>query len=79
MPIGHDSAVVRQLRTLFELGSSAELSDGQLLERFATERGETAELALACWWSGMDPWFCASAGACSATCTTPRMHSRRRF
>jgi RNA polymerase sigma factor (sigma-70 family) len=43
--IGKDGAVVRQLRTLFQVGTTRELTDGQLLERFATERGETAELA----------------------------------
>jgi RND family efflux transporter MFP subunit len=47
MAVGHDGAVVRQLRALFELGTTAELSDGQLLERFATDRTEAAELAFA--------------------------------
>jgi RNA polymerase sigma factor (sigma-70 family) len=35
------------LKTLFEDGVPAELTDGQLLERFATGRGESAELAFA--------------------------------
>jgi RND family efflux transporter MFP subunit len=44
--IGRDAGV-RQLRTLFNLGTVGELTDGQLLEWFATERGEAAELAFA--------------------------------
>ncbi len=47
MAIGKDGAVGRQLRTLFNVGAIRELSDGQLLERFATDRGESAELAFA--------------------------------
>src|SRR5262245_54612396 len=43
---GRDAGV-RQFRTLFNLGTVGELADGQLLERFATERGEAAELAFA--------------------------------
>jgi RND family efflux transporter MFP subunit len=45
--IGRDGAVRRQLRTLFNVGAVRELTDGQLLERFATDRGEAAELAFA--------------------------------
>ena len=40
-------AIRRQLRTLFNLGAIGELTDGQLLERFATRGGEAAELAFA--------------------------------
>ena len=47
MGIGKDGAVRRQLRTLFNVGAIRELTDGQLLERFATDRGEAAELAFA--------------------------------
>ena len=47
MGIGKDGAVLRQLRTLFNVGAVRELTDGQLLERFATDRGEAAELAFA--------------------------------
>ncbi len=47
MGIGKHGAVRRQLRTLFNVGAVRELTDGQLLERFATERGEAAELAFA--------------------------------
>jgi HlyD family secretion protein len=45
--IGKDGAGGRQLRTLFNVGAIRELSDGQLLERFAAGRGEAAELAFA--------------------------------
>ncbi len=47
MVIGGDGAVLRQLRTLLNVGAVRELTDGQLLERFATGRGEAAELAFA--------------------------------
>ena len=47
MAIGKDEMVRRQLRTLFNVGAVRELTDGQLLERFATDRGEAAELAFA--------------------------------
>jgi HlyD family secretion protein len=45
--IGKDGAVLRQLRTLFNVGTVRDLTDGQLLEQFATDRGEAAELAFA--------------------------------
>src|SRR5262249_29254946 len=37
----------RQIRALFDLGIIGELTDGQLLERFATSGGEAAERAFA--------------------------------
>jgi len=42
-----DGGVGRRLQTLFNVGVVRELTDGQLLERFATGRGEGAELAFA--------------------------------
>jgi HlyD family secretion protein len=39
--------VQRQLRTLFNLGTIGELTDGQLLERLTTQSGEASELAFA--------------------------------
>ncbi len=42
-----DRAAARQLLTLFDVGTIGDLSDGQLLERFATEPSEAAELAFA--------------------------------
>jgi hypothetical protein len=41
-----NGAVLRQLRTLYNLGTIGDLTDGQLLERFATDATEVAELAL---------------------------------
>ena len=40
-----DGATVRQLRILYNIGTIGELTDGQLLERFATDSDEVAELA----------------------------------
>jgi RND family efflux transporter MFP subunit len=45
--LGKDGIVVRQLRTLFNVGAVRELTDGQLLERFAAGPGEAAERAFA--------------------------------
>ncbi len=42
-----DSLVLGQLRALMTVGSIGDLTDGQLLERFATGQGEAAELAFA--------------------------------
>jgi HlyD family secretion protein len=44
---GKDGTALRELRTLFHVGTIRGLTDGQLLERFATDRGEAAELAFA--------------------------------
>ena len=44
---GRNGAILRQLQTLYNIGSIRELSDGQLLERFATDRDEVAALAFA--------------------------------
>jgi RNA polymerase sigma factor (sigma-70 family) len=40
-------AVLRQIQALFDAGTVGGLTDGQLLERFATRNGEAAELAFA--------------------------------
>lgn len=42
-----DGALVRQLRALYNIGTLGDLTDGQLLERFATDADEAAELAFA--------------------------------
>ncbi|WP_435018079.1 sigma-70 family RNA polymerase sigma factor [Tundrisphaera sp. TA3] len=47
MTTGRDGAVGRHLRMALDLGAARELSDGQLLERFAAGRGEAAEQAFA--------------------------------
>jgi RNA polymerase sigma factor (sigma-70 family) len=40
-----DGAILRQLRSLYNFGTIGDLTDGQLLERFATDADEVAELA----------------------------------
>src|SRR3954469_22157962 len=47
MATGKHRAVLGHLRTLFNVGAIRELADGQLLERFATLRGDAAERAFA--------------------------------
>jgi RNA polymerase sigma factor (sigma-70 family) len=47
MPIREKGGGVRNLRMLFNVGTVGSLSDGQLLERFATGVGEARELAFA--------------------------------
>jgi hypothetical protein len=42
-----NGAIRRQRRTLFNLGAIGELTDGQVLERFATQNRKAAELAFA--------------------------------
>jgi RNA polymerase sigma factor (sigma-70 family) len=42
-----NGTVLRQIRTLYNVGAIRDLGDGQLLERFTTDRGESAELAFA--------------------------------
>jgi RNA polymerase sigma factor (sigma-70 family) len=42
-----DGAILRQLQTLYNIGTIGDLTDGQLLERFATDADEVAELAFA--------------------------------
>ena len=47
MKIIRDGAALRQLSTLFNEGVTGAVTDGQLLERFATRRGEASERAFA--------------------------------
>ncbi len=47
MPSGVRGYAIRQIHALYSVGTFAGLGDGQLLERFATLRGEEAELAFA--------------------------------
>ena len=47
MAIRNDGAVRKQLRILFNFGTIGTLTDGQLLERFASGHGEMRELAFA--------------------------------
>ena len=45
MATGHHRGLLRQLDTLLAIGTHGELTDGQLLERFATREGDAAEQA----------------------------------
>ena len=45
--MARNGEILGPIRELFALGSTGSLSDGQLLERFATGRGESAERAFA--------------------------------
>jgi RNA polymerase sigma factor (sigma-70 family) len=47
MPVRASRIALRELRTLFNQGAIGDLTDGQLLERFATHDPESAELAFA--------------------------------
>ena len=47
MKILRDGTSLRQVATLFNEGITGAVTDGQLLERFATRRGETSEHAFA--------------------------------
>ena len=47
MPKSTTAKVYRGIRTLYSVGTIRDLGDGQLLERFATDAGEAAELAFA--------------------------------
>ena len=47
MSSGSRSSLLRQFRTLFEAGTVAGLTDGQLLERFLASRDEGGEIAFA--------------------------------
>ena len=47
MAVKNSGDALLHLRTLFNVGAIGALSDGQLLERFATGRGEPRELAFA--------------------------------
>ncbi|SIO60900.1 RNA polymerase sigma-70 factor, ECF subfamily [Singulisphaera sp. GP187] len=47
MALERNGTVLNNIRTLFNVGMTAGLTDGQLLEQFATRRGEASELAFA--------------------------------
>ncbi len=47
MQCDQNTALVHELKTLFNVGVVRDLTDGQLLERFANDRSEAAELAFA--------------------------------
>ena len=75
---GPSLSTLRDLQTLFDTGTTAGLSDGQLLERFGGGRDAAAESAFQAWSSGTGRWSCGSAGTSCPTRTTPTTPSRRR-
>ena len=77
--MAHDvsGSSVRYLSTLFDVGVNSGLTDSQLLERFATHRGEAAELAFAGLLERHGPMVLALAGASCATITKRWTPSRR--
>ena len=66
------------LETLFSVGVTGGLTDGQLLERFVTERGDPAELAFAALVERHGLMVFRPAAASLRTSTRPTTHSRRR-
>ena len=71
-------AVRRQLSTLFNVGAIRELTDGQLLERFSTGRGEVAELAFEALVERHGAMVLRVCRAQLTTRTTPRMRFKPR-
>src|SRR5215218_1026481 len=47
MASGREHAVLQSVRTLFGVGAVGGMTDGQLLERFAAQRDEEAQMAFA--------------------------------
>ena len=74
MPNGVRGSALRQIHALYSVGTLAGLGDGPLLERFATLRGEEAELAFAALMARHGPMVlrvCRRVLATSTTRTTP--------
>ena len=68
-------AAVRQLQTLFNVGTACGMTDDQLLSRFVSSRDHGAFEASS---NGMGRWSPRSAEGCSRIRTTRRTRSRRR-
>ena len=68
MTVGRpNGAMLRQLRTLYNIGTIGGLTDGQLLEHFATERAKWPSWPSRHWWSGTRRWSGAPAWRSFAT------------
>ena len=74
-----DRAGLQGLRGLFDAGTAAGLTDGQLLEQFATRDEASSQLAFTALFNGTARWFCAPVGRSCTTRMRPRTCSRRRF
>ena len=77
MAIGKCGTVHRHLQTLFSVGTLRDLTDGQLLERFATGQRDAADPAFTAMVERHGPMVLPSAEACWPTPRTPRTRSRR--
>ena len=75
---GPSGAVLRDIQTLFDAGTSSGLSDRQLLERFTGRRDASAEAAFEVLVCATGRWSCGFAAMCWAIRPTPRMRFRRR-
>ena len=78
MAYERSEAVLHHLHTLFNVGSVAGLTDGQLLEQFASRRGEVGEVAFTALVERHGPMVLRRALGSSATTTTPKTLFRRR-
>ena len=70
--------MLRDVQALFDVGTIGGLTDGQLLERFATRGGEAAELAFAALVERHGPMVLRVCRSSCATRTTPTTPSRPR-
>ena len=61
MPGGPSAVVLKDLHTLFQVGTAGGLTDGQLIERFLDRAMMAATPHFGLWWNGMRRWSCASA------------------
>ena len=71
--------LLRQLQTLYNIGTIGDLTDGQLLERFATDASEIAELAFAVLVERHQVMVWRGASPSCATNTWRRTRCRPRF
>ena len=78
MAVRTANAVAQPLRTLFRVGVVGGLSDGQLLDRFATGHREDAEAAFRALMDRHGPMVLRPVESCWTTRTMPKMPSRRR-
>jgi hypothetical protein len=76
MPTGRLSHVRAYLRKVLGSRDGERLADGQLLERYVSQRERPPSRP---WCSGTGRWSWACASACCPTAMTPRTPSRQRF
>ena len=78
MAVRTADSFAQPLRTLFRVGVVGGLSDGQLLDRFATGHREDAEAAFRALMDRHGPMVLRAVGWCSTTRMMPKTPSRRR-